>query len=332
MSSTKKTFVGSKIQCSDTAKFDVLKRLGSGGFADVYLVKSVTSGRKYACKFIAKKSIQDKRYAQKIKLELKLHELCGIDNFLENKYVVAFGRFWDDKQYIYILMNYCCNGSLEGWLKYRRRLTEIETKYIIREITLATKHLHEKYHIIHRDLKLANILLDSNMNIKLCDFGLAAQIKDEDYKKFTMCGTPNYCAPEIASCINNHSENGGHSFGVDIWAIGVMCYTLLFGRPPFQARNIALTCDRIKRAQFIYPKSPETSNCSKHFMNRILRVDVERRLSLKQILKHEFINPQNGEEMLPKQLPTICLTRIPTEKELFPFGINKDIELDMKKK
>lgn len=91
-------------------------------------------------------------------------------------------------------------------------------------------HAHQ---VIHRDLKLGNLFLDANMNVKVGDFGLAALIENEGERKKTICGTPNYIAPEVLFDTAN-----GHSFEVDIWSIGVILYTLVVGRPPFQTKEV----------------------------------------------------------------------------------------------
>lgn len=83
--------------------------------------------------------------------------------------------------------------------------------------------------IIHRDLKLGNLLLSLNMEVKVCDFGLACQLDSYDERRLTVCGTPNYIAPEVISTTSN-----GHSFEVDIWALGIIMYALLCGKPPFE--------------------------------------------------------------------------------------------------
>lgn len=95
------------------------------------------------------------------------------------------------------------------------------------QLISAVDYMHSN-RVIHRDLKLGNIFLNSNMEIKVGDFGLAAKLEFSDEKKRTMCGTPNYIAPEIVE------GSVGHSYEVDIWSMGVICYAFLFGRPPFE--------------------------------------------------------------------------------------------------
>jgi len=105
------------------------------------------------------------------------------------------------------------------------------------------KYLHEK-RIIHRDLKLGNLLLGKSFDIKIADFGLAAKIDHDGEKRRTICGTPNYIAPEVLD------KKIGHSYEVDIWSLGVICYTLLIGKPPFETNDTKLTYKKIMKGQF----------------------------------------------------------------------------------
>ena len=89
--------------------------------------------------------------------------------------------------------------------------------------------------VIHRDLKLGNLFLDQDMKLKLGDFGLATKLTFEGEKRRTICGTPNYIAPEVLS------SKLGHSYEVDVWSIGVILYTLLFGRPPFETSDVTVS-------------------------------------------------------------------------------------------
>ena len=100
-----------------------------------------------------------------------------------------------------------------------------------------------KQNIIHRDIKLGNIFLNYKMEVKIGDFGLSTKIKTNKERKFTTCGTPNYIAPEILN-------ETGHSFEVDIWAVGIVIYALLIGKPPFEADTVENTYRKIKENCF----------------------------------------------------------------------------------
>lgn len=126
--------------------------------------------------------------------------------------------------------------------KRRRLITEPETRFYMKQLINGVGYLHQK-NIIHRDLKLGNLFLNDDLHVKIGDFGLATVIAHEGERKETLCGTPNYIAPEIL-------EKKGHSFEVDIWSVGCIMYTLLIGRPPFEAYSVKETYMRIKKCEY----------------------------------------------------------------------------------
>lgn len=125
-------------------------------------------------------------------------------------------------------------------MRTRRRLSELEARYYMLQCLEAVRYLHAN-NIIHRDLKLGNLFLARDMGIKVGDFGLAAKLMHANERKRTICGTPNYIAPEILD-----GKKKGHSFEVDIWSLGVIMYTLLVGRPPFETQDVKATYRRIR--------------------------------------------------------------------------------------
>ena len=133
----------------------------------------------------------------------------------------------------------CKNQTMNELLKRRKRLTELEIQCYLLQIISGTKYLHT-HRVIHRDLKLGNLFLTDKMELKLADFGLATKLEFEGDRKRTICGTPNYIAPEIL----NGKE--GHSYELDIWSIGVILYTLLIGKPPFETSDVISTYQRLK--------------------------------------------------------------------------------------
>ena len=138
---------------------------------------------------------------------------------------MKFETHFEDAHYVYILMRYCPNKTLNDLLKARRRLHELEVKCYVRQIIEGLKHLKSK-RVLHRDLKLSNIFLTEKMEVKIGDFGLSAKLQHAGQRRKSVCGTPSYIAPEIL----DHKE---YSHEVDVWALGVIIYTLLVGRTPF---------------------------------------------------------------------------------------------------
>jgi len=131
-------------------------------------------------------------------------------------------------------------------MKKRGKITLKDARKFITQIIKAVEYMHQNQ-IIHRDLKLANIFLDDNMQIKVGDFGEATKLEFDDEKKISVCGTLNYLAPEIVS------GPFGHSYEVDFWAIGVISFAMLFGKSPFQSKDENETLERIKQCKYEFP-------------------------------------------------------------------------------
>ena len=149
-------------------------------------------------------------------MEIKIHKALRHPN------IVRFEHVFEDAQHVYILLELCRSESLNELIKRRKKVTEFETRCYLVQIVRAVKYLHRNK-IIHRDLKLGNLFLSEDMEVKLGDFGLAALLTNENDRRNTVCGTPNYIAPEVLQ------QTKGHSRPVDLWSIGVIIYTLLYG-------------------------------------------------------------------------------------------------------
>ena len=158
--------------------------------------------------------------------------------------------------------------------------------------------LHDK-NIIHRDLKLGNLFLGPNLEIKCGDFGLATKLDHPEERKRTICGTPNYIAPEILD------NKNGHSFEVDVWSIGVIMYTLLIGKPPFETTSVKTTYKRIRSNVYSFPTNVHISTAARSLIKSILHSKPEKRPTLHDMKQHDFFTRTT----FPLQLPLSCLTR-----------------------
>ena len=186
-------------------------------------------------------------------------------------------------------------------IKNRKYLTEPEVQYFLLQIIDAIKYLHNR-RIIHRDLKLGNIFLDDNLDVKVGDFGLATELNEPNERKKTMCGTPNYIAPEILQSEGKRA----YSSEVDIWAIGVITYTLLIGKAPYDGGNRENTYENIRQNDFSFPiKDRFVSHQARMFIRSILTTDPASRLSLDQMLQHPFFT--DSPISPPKSLPPYIL-------------------------
>ena len=150
-------------------------------------------------------------------------------------------------------------------LKKRKKLCEAEARYYISQIVSCLQYLHENL-VIHRDLKLGNLFIDGDMRIKVGDFGLATKLTTKDERRKTVCGTPNYIAPEILE------GKDGHSFEVDIWSTGVILYTFLIGKPPFESKDVKSTYKRILANSFTFPDHTPICSNAKKLITHLLQV------------------------------------------------------------
>jgi cell cycle serine/threonine-protein kinase CDC5/MSD2 len=271
--------------------------LGEGGFARCFQVKD-DSGKIYAAKTVAKESMKSEKTKKKLLAEIKIHKSLNHPN------VVQFVDCFEDETNVYILLEICPNQSLMDMLKKRKRFTEPEAKYFITQIIGAVTYMHDR-RVIHRDLKLGNIFLDEDMNAKIGDFGLATLLASSYDRKKTICGTPNYIAPEIL-----YGKEHGHSYEVDIWSIGIILYAMLFGKPPFQSKDVDVIYERIKKNDYKFPEDADVSPLAKDLISSILNVDPEKRPSLSDILEHEFFD--NGP--FPSHISKLSLSRAPSYK------------------
>ena len=192
---------------------------------------------------------------------------------MKHKQVCDFKHFFEDRDNCYILLELCEFQSMNELIKRRKRLTELETSYYLSQLINAVSYMHME-NVIHRDLKLGNLFLDKNLHIKVGDFGLAIKVSTSEEKRKTICGTPNYIAPEV---IEQDKEKRGHSFEVDIWSMGVICYTLLVGKPPFESKDVKSTYERILSNQYSFPSHIPLSDHAKNLVSMILQINPTQR-------------------------------------------------------
>lgn len=163
-------------------------------------------------------------------------------------------------------------------------MTEAETAIIMKQIVDGLMYLHAN-NILHRDMKLPNLLVTSDMKVKIADFGLATQLTRPDEKHMTMCGTPNYISPEVAARVS-------HGLPADIWGLGIMMYTLLVGRPPFDTDAVASTLKKVISSDIMIPMS--MSPDARDLLGRLLQKDQMVRIRLDEVLRHSFMTKYNG--------------------------------------
>nr|CAD7442469.1 unnamed protein product [Timema bartmani] len=159
--------------------------------------------------------------------------------------------------------------------------------YIMRQLFEALQYVH-MHNIVHRDLKPENILLDDNFNIKLTDFGFAKVLQPNE-KLFDLCGTPGYLAPEVLRC-NMFEGEEGYGPQIDLWACGVIMFTLLVGCPPFWHRKQMVMLRNIMEGNYSFtsPEWADITESSKDLIRKLLTVDPYKRITIEEALSHQF--------------------------------------------
>ncbi|CRH00829.1 SNF1-related protein kinase catalytic subunit alpha, putative [Plasmodium relictum] len=253
------------------SKYEIHETLGMGSFGKVHLGIHKKTKIKVAIKLINKKKLFDMNMEDKIRKE------TNIMLRLYHKNIVNFYEILDVYFYIIFAFEYVENGELFDYVVHKLRLKELEAKKFFYEIVCGVEYLHDNY-ICHRDLKLENILLDKNYNIKIVDFGLSNFMKNDFLK--TSCGSPNYASPEVIS--------GKTYLGceIDVWSLGVILFAMLCGFLPFDDEDIHDLFEKIKNGIFSIPG--HVSYYAKDLIKKILIVDPSKRITVHQIKKHPW--------------------------------------------
>ncbi|XP_045924958.1 phosphorylase b kinase gamma catalytic chain, liver/testis isoform [Micropterus dolomieu] len=203
---------------------------------------------------------------------------------------------YESATFIFLVFDLMRRGELFDYLTEKVTLSEKETRSMMRALLEAVEYLHS-LNIVHRDLKPENILLDDQGHIKLSDFGFSVQLKPGE-KLRELCGTPGYLAPEILKCSMDETHTG-YGKEVDLWACGVILFTLLAGSPPFWHRKQMLMLRMIMegRYQFSSPEWDDRSDTVKDLISRLLVVDAAVRLTAEQALAHPFFRQYQKEDV-----------------------------------
>ncbi|XP_029410176.1 cAMP-dependent protein kinase catalytic subunit PRKX [Nannospalax galili] len=236
-----------------------LVTVGTGTFGRVHLVKQKTTERYFALKVM---SISD---VIRLKQEQHVHNEKAVLKDVTHPFLVKL--FWTahDARFLYMLLEFAPGGELFSFLRTRGRFSPATGMFYAAEITCALEFLHGR-HVVYRDLKPENILLDRDGHVKLTDFGFAKKLAD---RTWTLCGTPEYLAPEVI-------QSKGHGRAVDWWALGILIFEMLSGFPPFFDDNPFGIYQKILACRIDFPRHLDFT--SKDLIRKLLVVDRTRRL------------------------------------------------------
>ncbi|XP_014432950.2 MAP/microtubule affinity-regulating kinase 3 isoform X5 [Pelodiscus sinensis] len=207
---------------------------------------------------------------------------------LNHPNIVKLFEVIETEKTLYLIMEYASGGEVFDYLVAHGRMKEKEARAKFRQIVSAVQYCHQK-HIVHRDLKAENLLLDADMNIKIADFGFSNEFTVGN-KLDTFCGSPPYAAPEL---FQGKKYDGPE---VDVWSLGVILYTLVSGSLPFDGQNLKELRERVLRGKYRIPFYMST-DCE-NLLKRFLVLNPTKRGTLEQIMKDRWINAGHEEDEL----------------------------------
>ncbi|XP_054154511.1 serine/threonine-protein kinase MARK1-like isoform X1 [Oppia nitens] len=254
-------------------RYRLLKTIGKGNFAKVKLAKHLPTGKEVAIKIIDKTQLNPSSL-QKLFREVRIMKM------LDHPNIVKLYQVIETEKTLYLVMEYASGGEVFDYLVAHGRMKEKEARAKFRQIVSAVQYCHQKK-IIHRDLKAENLLLDSEMNIKIADFGFSNEFVPGQ-KLDTFCGSPPYAAPEL---FQGKKYDGPE---VDVWSLGVILYTLVSGSLPFDGANLKELRERVLRGKYRIPFYMST-DCE-NLLKKFLVLNPAKRASLENIMKDKWMN------------------------------------------
>ncbi|XP_075966821.1 NUAK family SNF1-like kinase 2 [Anarhichas minor] len=253
-------------------RYEFLETLGKGTYGKVKKAKE-RSGRLVAIKSIRKDKIKDEQDLVHIRREIEImSSLC-------HPHIITIYEVFENKDKIVIVMEYASRGDLYDYVCDKGNISEREARHFFRQIVSAVHYCHQNG-IVHRDLKLENILLDGKGNVKIADFGLSNLFHGDEYLQ-TFCGSPLYASPEI---VNGRPYRGPE---VDTWSLGVLLYTMVHGTMPFDGNNHKALVQQISTGNYRKPINPSDA-CG--LIRWMLMVNPERRATIEEIAGHWWLN------------------------------------------
>lgn len=270
--------------------FQIMRTLGTGSFGRVHLVRSVHNHRYYAIKVLKKQQIIKMKQIEHTNDERRMLKL------VEHPFLIRMWGTFQDSKNLFMVMDYIEGGELFSLLRKSQRFPNPVAKFYAAEVILALEYLHS-HNIIYRDLKPENILLDRNGHIKLTDFGFAKEVQTVTW---TLCGTPDYIAPEVIT-------TKPYNKSVDWWSLGILIFEMLAGFTPFYDPTPMKTYEKILACNVHYPSHFHRDVID--LLQRLITPDLTRRLGNLQngpadIRNHSWFSEVIWEKLVLKDIET----------------------------
>jgi len=285
------------------------RTLGEGTFGKVRVATHILTGEKVAIKILEKDRVTDVSDVERVAREIHILKIVRHPNLIQLYEIV------ETTKQLYLVTEYATGGELYEYIVANTKLKETEACRIFQQIISGVEYIH-KLHIVHRDLKPENLMLDTNKNVKLGDFGLS-NTYNQDEKLKTACGSPCYAAPEM---IAGKKYNG---LQVDIWSAGVVLFALLCGHLPFEDPNTSNLYKKILNGDYTVPKY--LSDEAKEMVKGILNINAQKRFTIDEIKNHPWYKlwPVTAKEGI-----IVGVHQIPTEplilKGLTKYGFDSE--------
>ncbi|KAL6527302.1 CBL-interacting serine/threonine-protein kinase 8 [Orobanche gracilis] len=266
-------------------KYEVGRTIGQGTFAKVKFAQNTETGESVAMKVLDRSTIIKHKMVDQIKREISIMKR------VRHLYVVRLHEVLASRTKIYIILEFVTGGELFDKIVHHGRLSESESRRYFQQLIDGVDYCHSKG-VYHRDLKPENLLLDSQGNLKISDFGLSAFLAEGVSVLRTTCGTPNYVAPEVLS------HRGYTGALADTWSCGVILYVLMAGFLPFDELDLTTLYGKIESAQFSCPSWFPVG--VKSLIHRILDPNPETRLRIEEIRNDEWFKKNYNRVRLPE--------------------------------
>lgn len=318
-----------KLQLDD---FSRVRTLGTGTFARVCLVRlanpknEAERTRVFALKILRKTEVIKLKQIDHVR-----HERTILGEVSGHPFITNLLASFSDRDSLYLLLDYVPGGELFSYLRKFRRFDEKTARFYAAEIVLVLEYLHEQQGgVAYRDLKPENLLLDEEGHIKLVDFGFAKRLggRDGASETYTLCGTPEYLAPEVI-------HNKGHTTAVDWWALGILIYEFLTGYPPFWHQNPIEIYKQIVEKPVIFPQEPPISPEAQDIIRSFCNADRSHRLGnvsggAKRVKEHPFFRGVNWDDVFNRRHrgPIIPPIRFPGDAQCFDIYPEEDATRD----
>ena len=300
----------SKVKLMKLSDYEIGETLGTGSFGRVRISKNRKTNEYVAMKIMKKVEILKSKQADHIANEIKILSM------IDHPFVIKFDGFTQDDKYLYLALELINGGELFTYLRGVGRFPVDQARVYIAQIVSIFEYLHSK-NIIYRDLKPENILIHKSGYLKLTDFGFAKIVEGRTY---TLCGTPEYLAPEIIL-------NKGHGKPVDWWTCGILLYEMIAGIDPFSDDDPMMVYQKILKGKIKFPSGFDSN--AKSLVKHLLESDLTKRYGnlkggVKDIKGHRFFKELSWEKLINMELTPPYIPKVKSASDISNFSSYPD--------